>query len=121
MAKPGLYARITAARELLGLAEEATLEQINSQAKTLLKKWHPDTCRDELERCEEMTRELLAAAKLLRDYCAHYRYSFRVEEVEKYLSPEEWWFNRFGQDPVWSSDKQDPLANTPRPQVRRGR
>jgi hypothetical protein len=34
-------------------------------------------------------------------YCHEYKISFAHQDVKQYLSPEEWWFERFGNDPVW--------------------
>jgi hypothetical protein len=35
------------------------------------------------------------------EYCDSYAYSFSEEAVRRHLSPEEWWADRFGQDPLW--------------------
>ena len=41
------YQELTEAREVLELPEQTTLKNIKSQYKKLLKKWHPDKCREE--------------------------------------------------------------------------
>ncbi|MEO5346325.1 MAG: J domain-containing protein [Magnetococcus sp. YQC-9] len=117
MEAPSLIQRIYAAREILGIGEEATLAEIEARVKVLLKRWHPDRCPDDPEQCAQKTREILAATKTLRHYCAHYRYSFRVEEVEKHLSPAEWMEQRFGGKPYWASAKDDILDAQRRPHV----
>lgn len=33
--------------------------------------------------------------------CEEYKYSFPGEKVKRYLSAEEWWFQKFGNDPPW--------------------
>ena len=104
-----LYEQIDAARQILDLDEEATLADIEAQIKRLLKRWHPDRCVEESQRCTEMTQRILEAAKLIRNYCAHYRFSFREEEVEKYLSPEEWWEKRFGDAPLWETGQPNTV------------
>lgn len=122
MADPGMFERITAAREILGLGEEATLPEINARLKTLVKRWHPDCCGEEAEHCAEMTRRILDAADTIRAYCANYRFSFRSEEVEKYLSPAEWMEQRFGGEPFWASgggSKADRIAKKNRHAVGR--
>jgi hypothetical protein len=43
----------------------------------------------------------------LMRYCSDYKFSFSKEEVEKYISPEEWWAKRFGNDGIWSSGSPD--------------
>ncbi|GAB0058116.1 hypothetical protein SIID45300_02460 [Candidatus Magnetaquicoccaceae bacterium FCR-1] len=110
---PSLMQRITEAREILGLGEEATQAEIEARAKALLKRWHPDKNAEDLEQSTAMTQRILDALETIRDYCARYRYSFCVEEVEKYLSPAEWMERHFGGRPYWS-DARDVGANRKR-------
>ncbi|MCK5738827.1 J domain-containing protein, partial [bacterium] len=56
---------------------------------------------DNPEKCHEMTQKLIAAYKVITTYCDKYRYSFTKEEIKKYLLAEDWWFERFGNDPLW--------------------
>ncbi|MBF0626145.1 MAG: J domain-containing protein [Magnetococcales bacterium] len=95
----GYYGRITRSRMLLGLGESATLDEIESQLRLLLKRWHPDLCPEDPAHCHEQTRAILEAARLLRAYCRNYRYSFSRDVVEQYLPPDEWWMKRFGERP----------------------
>jgi len=44
------------------------------------------------------------------NYCENYKFSFSKEEIEKYISPDEFWGKRFGSDPIWGNyndDEQD--------------
>jgi DnaJ-class molecular chaperone len=95
------YEEITAARKLLGLSETATLAEIKAGYHKLIEKWHPDKCAEDPEQCAEMTRRIIAANEILMEYCRRYQYSFSEETVKKQLSPEQWWFDRFGNDPLW--------------------
>jgi DnaJ-class molecular chaperone len=96
------YAEITWARKVLGLPEEVTREQIRRSYRDLIKQWHPDSCSEEnAERCKEMAASINSAYKILSAYCDQYKISFSEEEVTKYLSEDEWWFRRFGKDPLW--------------------
>lgn len=97
------YQEITEARKLLELPESATMEEIKSNYRALLAEWHPDRCSKNKELCNEMTRKVIAAYKTIIAYCNQYKYSFVEEEVKKYLSPEEWWFEHFGNDPLWGN------------------
>ncbi len=97
------YQNLTEAREVLGIPEKATLKTIKAQYRTLLKQWHPDTCPDEKEKCHEMTRKLVAAYMEIMTYCEQYKISFAREDMGDYLSPEEWWYERFGNDPLWGN------------------
>jgi len=95
------YEEVAEARRLLELPERATMTEIQKKYRHLIKKWHPDTCDATKEKCTEMTAKIVAAHKIIMDYCKHYRFSFSKKEVRQYLSEEEWWFERFGNDPVW--------------------
>ncbi len=95
------YEEITAARKLLELPERASMQEIKSNYKRLISRWHPDSCQEDLQECTQMTRKLNAAYNIILDYCANYRYSFSEKEIQNYLSTEEWWMERFGDDPVW--------------------
>ncbi|MBF0295237.1 MAG: J domain-containing protein [Magnetococcales bacterium] len=116
-----LLQRITEARQTLDLGEEATLAEIEATVRTLLKRWHPDRCQEDPQRCTEMTRRILEASKTLRDYCANYRFSFRPEEVEKYLSPAEWMESRFGGKPFWASGKEGSITTADQHRVTKKR
>jgi len=97
------YQVITNARNILELPESATMEQIKANYRRLIKKWHPDSCSEKHEVCEEMSRKITDAYRIILDYCSNYNYSFKKEEVDKYLSEEEWWYKRYGNDPIWGN------------------
>lgn len=101
------YTKITEARKLLGLAERATMREIKSNYRALLTRWHPDRCSENKEKCNEMTLKIIAAYKTIMTYCEQYNYSFSKEEIRNYLPEDEWWFERFGDDPLWGN-KQRP-------------
>jgi len=98
------YKKITEARKILQLPERATMKEIKSNYKKLLTKWHPDTCNEDKKKCNEITKQLISAYKTIINYCNKYKYSFSQEEIKNYLSEEEWWFDRFGNDPIWGND-----------------
>ena len=95
------YNKITKARKLLNLSEQATMEEIKASYRSLLMRWHPDVCNESREECARMTAKIIAAYRTIADYCSHYKFSFSKEEVAEHLSEEDWWVERFGQDPVW--------------------
>lgn len=98
------YRQIAEARRVLDLPERATMEEIKSAYRRAVSRWHPDRCRGDREKCQEMTQEINAAYRVIKDYCANYQYSFAREEVENYISEEEWWKKRFGSGPLWDED-----------------
>ena len=100
------YQEITEARTLLELTERATIEEIKSNYRRLMRKWHPDHCTGDVEQCKKMAQELSTAYAAIIDYCNHYQYSFARDEVKNYLSPNEWWHDRFGNDFIWGNAKK---------------
>ena len=98
------YQELTNAREVLGIPEKATVKMIKSQYRKRLKQWHPDTCpEDKQETCQEKTRQLVEAYTEIMRYCEQYKISFARQDLGEYLSPEEWWRERFGGDPLWGN------------------
>lgn len=95
------YEEISEARLLLGLPERATKDEIKASYKKLMGKWHPDKCGDDTEQCEEMSKKIIAAYKLIIAYCEMYRFSFSKEEIMEHATEEELWLERFGKDSSW--------------------
>ena len=102
----GLFEDIDAARMLLDLPERATMADIKAQYRAKTQKWHPDRCTADRDTCNKMTARIIAAYRLIDNYCRNYEFSFSKEEVNNYLPAEEWWYERFGRGPFWSSDQE---------------
>jgi len=100
------YKEIENAIDILGLPESATMDFIKQQYKKLSIKWHPDKCREAPEKCHEMMQKINKAYDIIIDYCSNYKYSFKREDISKTVSPEELWYERFGNDPVWGRSKE---------------
>ena len=93
-----IYNDLIEALKVFSLREHATLSEIRKQHRKLVKQHHPDhgsSDADEIRRVNQ-------AYKILRDYCANYRYTFSLDE---YLlqNPEERIQRQFYDDPVWGS------------------
>ena len=95
------FEQIDVSRKLLELGESATWDEIKKNFRTLLHKWHPDKCNDDKAKCEEMTDNIIKAYHTIMDYCENYIYSFSRENVKKQYNSTDWWFDRFGNDPIW--------------------
>ena len=80
------YQEIDEARKVLELPELATMQEIKTNYRRLIRKWHPDKCSEKKDLCMEMTRKLIAAHEIILAYCKHYRFSFADEEIGKYSS-----------------------------------
>jgi len=111
------YQKINEARKLLELPERASMKEIKSNYRKLLNKWHPDKSRKNSTERNEMTRKIIAAYNIIIAYCKQYKFSFTKEEVKNYLSAEEWWLERFGNDPLWGNGKKS--EHPPNPSIDR--
>ncbi|GAB4336355.1 MAG: hypothetical protein Kow0089_06550 [Desulfobulbaceae bacterium] len=92
---------IEEARRLLGLGDRATLGEIKRAYHALSKEHHPDLGGAE---DDDMMYRLTEAYNLLMRYCDQYRFPLTRPEDDIY-DAEDWWMDRFGQDPLWSRRK----------------
>lgn len=85
------------AKTLLGLHDKATLSEIKTRYKNLMKRWHPDKHKDDIEIATKMSSDINGAYSLILQYCDNYEYRFDEEYLQNMtLSPQEWWEKRFG-------------------------
>ena len=99
------YEKLLAAKKVLRLGESATMEQIKSCYRELLHQYHPDKANYSEKECEQMTRKITEAYKVIEAYCFSYSYSFTEQDMKRYQTEEEWWYNKFGKDPVWQQEE----------------
>jgi len=79
------YKKLKEAIAILGLPEEATLDQIKDNYRTLSLQYHPDCCKEnDTKKCEEMFKKINNAQRLVMAYCAQYTFSFREKDTEKH-------------------------------------
>lgn len=96
------WQEIKAAKDLLGLGERASLSEIKQAFRRLAKKRHPDLAGAEAPASENSgsMHELTEAYRLLLDYCSNFRYPL-APNLDEPMDAEDWWMDRFGQDPLW--------------------
>jgi DnaJ-class molecular chaperone len=97
------YKDIISAKETLNLPDQASMDEIKASYRRLINQWHPDKCQEDKKICEEMTRNLIAAYDMIVLYCNRYKYSFTQEDIQNNLFDENWWVDRFGDDPIWGN------------------
>lgn len=91
------FDQLIKAKTLLGLHDKATLSEIKLRYKNLMKQWHPDKHKEDIEAATKMSANINEAYTLILDYCNSYEYRFDEEYLsEMTLSPQEWWEKRFG-------------------------
>jgi len=95
------WQQILAAKELLGLGDNATLAEIKLVFRSYSRQYHPDLAgntrgnRDKMQQINEAYQTILA-------YCKNFKFPLTCDEQELEMNDEEWWMSRFGQDPLWS-------------------
>lgn len=95
---------IEKAGQLLGLGDKATLGEIKRAYYRLSKLHHPDTAGKDQSPEDDMMYRLTEAYNLLMRYCEEYRFPLSMPRDDVY-DAEDWWMDRFGQDPLWSRRK----------------
>ena len=83
------FDEIEEARKLLGLGEAATLKEIKTAYRGMAQRHHPDKHGGAETGETEIMKRLNRAYKLLMDYCADYKYSFRQEDITRVYPEEE--------------------------------
>ena len=102
------FEKITAARMLLEIPEQATLAKIRTSYRKVIKRWHPDKCgKENTDTYKKMTTQIIEAYTIISSYCDQYHISFTQEKVDNNTSQEDWWLERFGNDPLWAKVKPD--------------
>jgi hypothetical protein len=93
------WQKIAAAARVLGLGERASLEEIRKAYRLLCKEHHPDLAA-EPESAGRKMHELTEAYQVLLAYGNTCRLPLAPDDNET-LDDEDWWMDRFGQDPLW--------------------
>ena len=95
---------IARARKLLQLGDKATKGEIKRSYRRMCKKYHPDNAGNSSETSEIMYA-ITGAYELLMRYIEEYRFPLKPSEHDVY-DAEDWWLDRFGQDPLWGKSKR---------------
>jgi curved DNA-binding protein CbpA len=91
------FAELQASLVAFGLGERATLKEIKTRHRELVKRYHPDAggTHD-----PEQIRKINAAYRVLLGYAESYRFSFAEEEFYE-QNPEARLRRQFMDDPLW--------------------
>ena len=107
------YEQIKKAVRILELPDVATMERIKANYRRLMRQWHPDKCNQDPQKCKEMCQQINWAYEIIISYCNKYKYSFKEEDIKSFVSNvyeaeeyEDWWFAKFGNDPIWGSIRE---------------
>ncbi len=100
---------IEQARTLFNLGEQATADEIKRAYRQMCKKYHPDTAeKGEKKSNAAMMCRLTESHDLLLRYIKGYRFPLKPDKDTQDTDddPEDWWMNRFGDDPLWGKGQQ---------------
>lgn len=101
------WEKITAAKNILELEDKATLAEIKKAYRRMSKKHHPDLSSTNSSKDNGRTmHKILEAYEVLMQYCRNYKFPMVLEGGED-LEAEDWWMDRFGQDPLWGKSTED--------------
>lgn len=76
------FQMVDLARKILDLNEEATMSEIKEAYRKLTLQYHPDRNSTD-EGKGEWFKKITQAYEILTEYCEHYKYSFKEEDVKK--------------------------------------
>ncbi len=101
---------IEKARELFKLGDRATMGEIKRAYHRMCKKYHPDSATNSEivevnEENERIMYQLTLSHELLMRYTREYRFPLTPGKGDVY-DAEDWWMDRFGQDPLWGKGKK---------------
>jgi len=84
------FKQIDTARKILGLDDEAGMDEITNAYRRLALQFHPDRCKENDKKyCEDMFARINQAREILSGYCANYRFSFKEKDVKKNIMSKE--------------------------------
>jgi len=105
---------IREAADILGIAEQASVNEIRSRYHALVKEWHPDVSDYDSEYTHNTMIRLNDAYDILIDYCMQVEISFRHEDLIQTTEtdPMDTWMERYGDDPIWGPHRSPPHRST---------
>lgn len=84
------FQQVDKARRILGLGEDASMEEIKGAYRRLSLKYHPDRREGkEKKQYEELMKKVNHARDILMKYCAGYRFSFKERDVKRNVMDRE--------------------------------
>ena len=94
---------IREAADILGIAQQASINEIRSRYHALVKEWHPDVSDYDSEDTHNTMIRSNDAYDILIGYCMQVEISFRPEDLMQTTEtdPMDTWMERYGDDPIW--------------------
>ena len=94
---------ILKARDILGITESSTVEDVKKRYNKLAKKWHPDLNMPDESR--KKIQEINGAYELIM------KTEFNI--MDPWEDYNKWWWKQYGNDPIWGNyiDKKESNEN----------
>ncbi|KUG19584.1 dnaj-class molecular chaperone [hydrocarbon metagenome] len=94
---------IREAADILGIADRASINEIRSRYRALVREWHPDISPHAPDDTHDEMVRLNEAYSILIDYCMQYEIPLRPEDIRLNAGeqPMDAWMERYGDDPIW--------------------
>ena len=99
------WEKVIQAKNILHLPDTATLAEIKEAYRRMSKKYHPDLAGNLAEENSRVMYEITEAYQILLKYCENYSFPLGKEDNQQ-LEGEDWWMDRFGQDPLWGKQRK---------------
>ncbi len=97
------WQEVLEAKELLNLGDRATLGEIKRSYRQKCKEFHPDIVGNDKAKGDIM-RKLTRSYDLLINHCRQFRIPLVPGDGDA-VEADDWWMDRFGQDPLWGKKK----------------
>jgi len=98
------------AADILGISNNASINEIRSRYHEMVKQWHPDVSPHDPEQTHAMMIRINDAYNVLITYCTNYEFSFRPEDIRKTTDSGslDLWMEQYGDDPIWGPRQRSP-------------
>lgn len=93
------WVEISEAKELFGLGDRATLGEIKRSYRNKCKQYHPDLVGNDKAK-GDMMRKLTRAYDVLLGHSNQFKIPLVPGDSDT-VEADDWWMDRFGQDPLW--------------------
>ena len=105
MKKKNKWEKLAKAKEALQLSETASINQIKHAYRALAKTHHPDRAESSDGGQAIEMETLNRAYRTLIKHCENH--PIPLEKQEGQVDDEDWWMDRFGNDPLWGRGKKE--------------
>jgi hypothetical protein len=103
---------IREAADILGIAEQANINEIRSRYHALVKEWHPDVSHNNPEYSHDTMVRINDAYDSLIGNCMNFEFSFLPEDIRRSIpsGSVDYWMEQYGDDPICGPGRSSPSS-----------